>query len=73
MRNVIVHIRQIMTKNTDKKILGRWMIEQCEKRKEQKVYLVNKDYGSPEGFYNMKKEKEDETDIHTEIRLRYMV
>jgi hypothetical protein len=73
MRNINIVIKQIMKNKTDKKILGRWIIENCEKRKEQQIYLANRDYGNPEGFYNINKYKEDTNDVDTQIRARYMV
>ncbi len=57
----------------DKKILGRWILERCEKKREQQIYVANKDYGCPNGFYKMKEEKEIQNDINEEIRFRYMV
>jgi hypothetical protein len=61
------------TMKADKKILGRWILERCEKKREQQIYVANKDYGCPNGFYKMKEEKEIQNDINEEIRFRYMV
>jgi hypothetical protein len=71
MRNIIIFVREIV-KPTNKKILGRWMIEQCEKKKERMISLANKDYGCQSGFYKIS-EQDDENDIDTQIRFRYMV
>ena len=72
MRTIRWYFVKLMKQKNNKKILGRWLLEQCEKKKEYQIYLANKDYGNPEGFYNIEKE-EEQYDIDTEIRMRYMV
>jgi hypothetical protein len=71
MKYFIAIIKQ--TIKSDTKNLGRWFIENCDKKKEQRIYLANSDYGCPNGFYNHREEKEDDKDIDTQIRVRYMV
>ncbi len=58
---------------TDRKTLGRWFIESCDKKKEQRINLANNDYGCPSGFYKIKEKKDNQNDIDEEIRFRYMV
>jgi hypothetical protein len=55
-------IKNIIQKfvKTDKKILGRWNIEHCDKIMNNKIYLSNEDHCGPCGQYRLDKIK-----IHT--------
>jgi hypothetical protein len=48
----------------DKKILGRWNIESCDKKMNHKIDLSNEDHCGPCGQYILDKIK---TDINTNI------
>jgi hypothetical protein len=43
----------------DKKILGRWNIESCDKRMNNKIDLSNEDHCGPCGQYILDKTKKD--------------
>ena len=43
----------------DKKILGRWNIEHCDKRMNNKIDLSNEDHCGPCGQYILDKTKKD--------------
>lgn len=43
----------------DKKILGRWNIEKCDKRMNNKIDLSNEDHCGPCGQYILDKTKKD--------------
>ena len=45
--------------NKEKKMLGRWNIEYCEKKINSKIDLSNEDHCGPCGQYILNKTKED--------------
>ena len=44
----------------DKKILGRWKLEYCDKKINSKIDLSNEDHCGPCGQYLLSKSKKDE-------------
>jgi hypothetical protein len=55
---IIKNIIQKMIKE-DKKILGRWHIEYCDKKMNNKIDLSNEDHCGPCGQYILDKTKKD--------------
>lgn len=51
-------IQQIMKK--DKKVLGRWNMEYCDKKMNKKVDLSNEDHCGPCGQYLLEQNKQKE-------------
>jgi hypothetical protein len=56
MKYIKIIIKQIMSKELPKK-LGRWNIEQCNKKMNYKIDLSNEDHCGPCGQYAMTKLK----------------
>jgi hypothetical protein len=56
--NLIKNIIQKLIKK-DKKILGRWNIEYCDKKLNAKIDLSNEDHCGPCGQYILDKTKKD--------------
>lgn len=51
MRNIITHIKLLMSKDLPKP-LGRWNIDYCNKKLNQKIDLANEDHCGPCGQYS---------------------
>lgn len=56
MKNIVLHIKQIFIKTNQKPpLLGRWSIETCNKKLNNKIDLANEDHCGPCGKYIDKK------------------
>jgi hypothetical protein len=56
MKTIILHIQKIFMKTHDKPpLLGRWSIETCNNRLNNKIDLANEDHCGPCGKYIDKK------------------
>ena len=56
MKNLILHIQKIFEKSSNKSLpLGRWSLETCNKRLNNKIDLANEDHCGPCGKYIDKK------------------
>lgn len=51
MMRVVIIIKNIFQKSTLKTPLGRWNIEQCDKKLNNKIDLANEDHCGPCGKY----------------------
>jgi len=64
--NFITRITKIFIKN-DKKVLGRWGIETCDKKMNSKIDLSNEDHCGPCGQYILNKTITDFTTVKKKI------
>jgi hypothetical protein len=65
MKNIILFIKNILAKNEIKKpILGRWNMESCNKKINNKIDLANEDHCGPCGTYINKKVKIMKTQLN---------
>ena len=62
----ITNIVQKMVKN-EKKILGRWNIDYCDKKINQKVDLSNEDHCGPCGQYLLKLNKDTKLKTNNDL------
>jgi hypothetical protein len=62
-------IRTILNKfiTNDKKVLGRWSIESCDKKMNSKIDLSNEDHCGPCGQYALNKTITDFTTVKKKI------
>ena len=63
---IMKFVKSIIEKfiKTDKKTLGRWNIEYCEKKMNNKIDLSNEDHCGPCGQYILDNTKTDDKDIN---------
>ena len=66
MKFIITIIKNIMPKDLPKP-LGRWRIENCNKKMNQKIDLSNEDHCGPCGQYALEKVK-FKNDVNKEIK-----
>ena len=64
-------IKSIMQRfiKEDKKVLGRWSIEHCDKKLNSKIDLSNEDHCGPCGQYALEKTK-NKTDINKNFEFK---
>jgi hypothetical protein len=74
-------INQIFLKRTfmkqvlkeEQKMLGRWAIEKCQVKLNNKIDLSNHDHCGPCGLHEINYIQENENDVDSQIRFVYMV